>query len=67
MKLYIDVVKRGRLKGQLFYTLIGDNGEKIIGLRPETMHNRADLEHNIDLVSRIREAEVVDLTQKEAS
>lgn len=62
MILFLEKVKRGKLKGQYFWRLRGDNGKLIVSLRPETMHNRADLHYNIDLVSRIKEAEIVDRT-----
>ena len=64
MKLIIETVKRGKRKGDLTWKLIGDNNEFIDGSRPETFTSRAGLEHNIDLVSRIREATVVDLTKE---
>lgn len=62
MKLIIDTVKRGRRKGDLVWSLIGENNEFINGSRPETFQTHAGLDHNIELVSQIKLATVVDLT-----
>lgn len=66
MKLYIKRVRSGPRKGDLYHELRGANGEFINGSRPETFQTRQGLEHNIALLSQIKEAEIVDLTREAA-
>lgn len=64
MKLYIKRVRSGPRKGDFYHELRGANGEFVNGSRPETFQTRQGLLYNIELVSRIKEATVIDLTGK---
>lgn len=60
--LKIKRVRSGYQKGDYYWSLYGANGEFVCGSRPETFKTIQGLEHNKDLVSRIKEARVVDET-----
>lgn len=57
MKYEIYKVRSGKRKGEFRFRLIADNGEIIIP--PESYHNRADVDHVIELIKASGDAPVV--------